>query len=43
MIESSALPPPDSGEVGNSPDTLSSDLSDEDSFDPATPPHHLES
>ena len=41
MIESSAPPLPDQNEVGNSPDTPSSDLSDEDSFDPATPPRRL--
>ena len=42
-LESSGPPLPDQDEVGSLPDTLSSDLSDEDSFDPATPPHHLES
>lgn len=42
-LESYAPPPPDPDEVGSLPDTLPSDLSDEDSFDPATPPRHLES
>ena len=41
-LESFAPPPPDPGEVGNSPDTPSSDLSDEDNYDPATPPHRSE-
>ena len=39
-IESYALQLPDQDEVGNSPDTPSSDLSDEDSYYPATPPRH---
>ncbi len=42
-LESYAPPPPDPDEVGSLPDTLPSDLSDEDSFDPATPLRHLES
>ncbi len=41
-LESFAPLPPDLGEVGNSPDTPSSDLSDEDSYEPATPLHHSE-
>jgi len=42
VLESFAPPPPDLDEVGNSPDTPSSDLSDEDSYEPATPPRHSE-
>ena len=40
LLESVSPPPPAPGEVGNSPDTPSSDLSDEDSYEPATPPRH---
>jgi hypothetical protein len=43
VLESFGPPPPDPGEVGNSPDTPSSDQSDEDNYVPATPPRHSES
>ena len=41
-LESFEPQPPDQDEVGSLPDTLPSDLSDEDSFEPVTPPHHSE-
>ena len=43
LLESVAPPPPVLDGVDNSPDTPSSDLSDEDSYSPATPPRHSES
>ena len=43
LLESVSPPPPDPDAVGNSPDTPSSDLSDEDSYYPATPPRHSDS
>ena len=42
VLESYAPPLPDQGEVDSLSDTQSSDLSDEDSYYPATPPHHSE-
>lgn len=41
-LESFAPQLPDQDEVGSLPDTLPSDLSDEDSYEPATPPRHSE-
>ena len=38
LLQSSGPPPPDPDTVDNLPDTQSSDLSDEDSFWPDTPP-----
>ena len=42
LLESVSPPPPALDEGDNSPDTPSSDLSDEDSYEPATPPRHSE-